>query len=110
VLALRQNSVILHYNTKVLEAKQEPETIMMTLKQIRKFKVPNRLAIVGALLLAVSTLAGVTQPVSQTMSSAMLANEQQQLVSQPADNQSRGSAKAKKHRGFKVSLLLLRLR
>ena len=78
---------------------------MMTLKQIRKFKVPNRLAIVGALLLAVSTLAGVTQPVSQNMGSAMLASEQQQLV-----NQSRSSAKVKKQRGFKVSLLLLRLR
>ena len=78
---------------------------MMTLKQIRKFKVPNRLAIVGALLLAVSTLVGVTQPVSQNMDSAMLASEQQQLVSQ-----SRSSAKVKKQRGFKVSLLLLRLR
>ena len=83
---------------------------MMTVKQIRKFKVPNRLAIVGALLLAVSTLAGVAQPVTQNMGSAMLAGEQQQLVSQPADSQSPSSSKIKKKRGFKVSLLLLRLR
>ena len=83
---------------------------MMTLKQIRKFKVPNRLAIVGALLLAVSTLVGVAQPVTQNMGSAMLAGEQQQLVSQPADSQPPSSGKIKKKRGFKVSLLLLRLR
>ena len=83
---------------------------MMTLKQIRKFKVPNRLAIVGALLLAVSTLVGVAQPVSQQMDSAMLASEQQQLDSRPVDSQSRSSAKVEKQRGFKVSLLLLRLR
>ena len=83
---------------------------MMTLKQIRKIKVPNRLAIVGAFLLAASTLAGLAQPVNQNMGSAMLANEQQQLVSQPADSRSHSSGKVKKQRGFKVSLLLLRLR
>ena len=83
---------------------------MKTLKRVRKFRVPNRLAIVGAILLAASTLAGVTQPVNQNPGSAMLANEQQQLVSQPARSSSNSSVTVKKKRGFKASLLLLRLR
>ena len=83
---------------------------MRTLKRIRKFKVPNRLAIAAAFLLAASALAGVTQPMSQSTGSAMLASEQQQLVSQPTENRSNNAAKVKKQRGFKVSLLLLRQR
>ena len=65
--------VILNYNTLIVQKQSSEDAGMLKLTPIRKWRVPNALAIVGALLLLVSTLAGVERPDGPAEAAASLA-------------------------------------
>ena len=82
---------------------------MLKLTPIRKKRVPNALAIAGALLLLVSTLAGVERPDSPAEATASLAGTAAETVIQPvASPEALDQANAKQARKFRVNLFLFR--
>jgi hypothetical protein len=82
---------------------------MLKLTPIRKKRIPNTLAIAGALLLLVSTLAGVERPDSPAESTVSLAGTAAETMVQPtAAPEPLGQAPAKQARKFRVNLFLFR--
>jgi hypothetical protein len=83
---------------------------MIRLTRLPKIRVSNRLALFAAFLLVVSTLAGVSQSSSLDMDAGALAATAA-TEQAPAERALTFEATPKKKsKGFKVSLLLLRLR
>lgn len=80
---------------------------MLKLNRIRKWHVPNTLAIAAALLLLASSLAGVERPAKPFESGASLAASQPASVGQP-EAAPLAQAPVKKARKFRVSLFLFR--
>lgn len=82
---------------------------MLKLTPIRKWRVPNALAIMGALLLLVSTLAGVERPDGPAEAAASLAGTAVETMIQPAASpEALDQAPAKQARKFRVNLFLFR--
>jgi hypothetical protein len=100
--------VILHYNTSQTPDHWITEKTMLPLTRNRKNRVSNRLAAFAALLLVVTSLAGVggsshsrgSESILQTV--ALAAEEEAALL--PSGN----TTKAKTNKGFKKSLFLFR--
>jgi len=81
---------------------------MLRLTRNRKSRVSNSLAILAALMLIVSALAKVDDPVHSAGSSGSQLAALGDTGASPASLQSDGGVPAKKNKGFKMSLFLFR--
>lgn len=90
--------------------KASPENAMLRLKPFRKFRISNRLAVLGAFLLLAATVAGTssTLPGQMDSVSGMTASTQTTPAPDEAGQETMRSASTKKSKGFKVSLFLFR--
>ena len=83
---------------------------MLRLTNNRMTRISNRLAIFAALLLLVSSLAGIGTPLAVPGDGAAQSVALPGTDKAAASLQATNSGKVKKNRGFKVSLLLFRSR
>ena len=79
---------------------------MLRITRLRKLRISDRLAVFAALLLVVTSLAGM----GSSVNSSSAGNVHLAAVADAAQvsTQSGASSAVKKNRGFKVSLLLIR--
>ena len=78
---------------------------MLPLTRSHKFRIPNRLAIFAALLLVVTSLAGMGgSTINRDQGSGLHA------ANPPAEMTATGNTKVRKNKGFKMSLFLFRNR
>jgi hypothetical protein len=83
---------------------------MLPLTRSRKYRVSNRLAGFAALLLVVTSIAGVGGSSHSTGSESILQTATQAVEEAPAFLQSGNTTKVKSNKGFKMSLFLFRNR
>ncbi len=81
---------------------------MLPLTRNRKIRVSNRLAIIAAIMLLTSTLAGLGSSINSEGGQDSLMASQSFGKSEPVVAQAKNSNTAKKQKGFKVSLFLFR--
>lgn len=81
---------------------------MLKLNRIRKWHIPNTLAIAAALLLLVSTLISVDQPADPVGARSLAASQVDTIPHQTTEPERLAIAPAKKARKFRVNLFLFR--
>jgi hypothetical protein len=83
---------------------------MLRLKPFRKFRISNRLAVLGAFLLLAATVAGSSNslPGQAGSVSGMTASTQTTPTAEGSGQETMRSASQRKSKGFKVSLFLFR--
>jgi len=79
------------------------------MNRIHKTRVSNRLAVVAALMLMVSIVAGLDSSMTAESNIASLASKSSLFTTEAVKAQPSTGSRVKQRKGFKVSLFLLRI-
>jgi glucose dehydrogenase len=102
--------VVLYFTTSPVKYFNQttPETIMLPLTRKRKFRIPNHLAVFAAVLLMVTSVAGLGSSAMTDGKHSVAQATTEATAQTPARAHTSASSKTKKNKGFKMSLFLFR--
>jgi len=104
--------MVLYFTTTLnyLIEYHKPEKIMLRLTRTHKSRVSNRLAIIAALMLVTSAVVSIDNSLHSGTKAHSLAAGQDRPTHEPVSAQTGANASLKRHKSFKMSLFLLRLK